>query len=275
MARVSVLIPTYNRAPCIVGAVGSALAQTYKDLQVIIYNDGSDENDGCIEKRGDLIRVCENTETVLAKHLKDSRIKYVKNTVNQGIAKTRNTLLKLADTEYACWLDSDDRSNIYRVEILVDAMDTFKPAYVRTASTTFANGSDQTWTFPPQLLWRGGPCVASIMFRPKGAPGYDERFSVCCEDMDWECHLSAVVGRGMNVPFSLYHIGRRSPGRLSMKYKEDDYKKESIRCKDLFIHTSNLWADKIKAKGDTKKPVSAPWTLVSKYIERWYGKYHG
>ena len=91
--KVSVIMPTYNRARYIVEAIKSVQSQTLRDWELIVVDDGStDGTDGIMQE--------------LAKA--DLRIRYVKQGVNLGIAKTRNHGVSLARAGYIAMLDSDD-----------------------------------------------------------------------------------------------------------------------------------------------------------------------
>jgi hypothetical protein len=104
MPKVSVIIPTYNRADFIEEAVESALCQTYKDFEIIIVDDGSTDN----------------TKDVLQKF--HNKIRYVyKN--NGGVASARNSGIKHAHGEYIAFLDSDDLWLPERLKIGVQALD--------------------------------------------------------------------------------------------------------------------------------------------------------
>ena len=93
MPKVSILMTTYNRAKLISIAIDSILAQTFYDWELVIVDDGSDDN----------------TEEVTGKYLKANfPIKFVKNKVNFGITKSRNLALSLCSGEYIAVLDSDD-----------------------------------------------------------------------------------------------------------------------------------------------------------------------
>lgn len=96
---ISVLIPTYNRSKTIKDSVLSILSQTYHNINVIIYDDGSSD-----------------ATSEIIKNINDNRIRYITSTENLGVQIARNELLNLAKTEYACWHDSDDISNIHRIE---------------------------------------------------------------------------------------------------------------------------------------------------------------
>lgn len=87
---VSIIIPTYNRAPLIGAAIASVLAQTFSDFEVIVVDDGStDETEKAVRE------------------LPDSRIIYIKQE-RKGRSRARNTALCLAQGRYIAFLDSDD-----------------------------------------------------------------------------------------------------------------------------------------------------------------------
>lgn len=87
---ISVIIPTYNREKTILNAVNSVLKQTYKDIEVIVVDDGSKDNTAQVFK-----------------HVKDSRVKYIYQE-NAGACVARNNGIKHARGEYIAFNDSDD-----------------------------------------------------------------------------------------------------------------------------------------------------------------------
>jgi glycosyltransferase involved in cell wall biosynthesis len=100
---VSVIIPTYNRADYLKLALKSVLEQTYKNIEVIVVDDGS----------------MDNTAEVVA-DFNDPRIKYFYQK-NTGLpAATRNRGLREASGEYIAFLDSDDLWLPEKLEIQVD-----------------------------------------------------------------------------------------------------------------------------------------------------------
>src|SRR6056297_2055943 len=90
---VSVNLTTYNRAHLLHRAIKSVLNQAYKNLEIIIVDDGSDDN---------TYEVLEN----LGKN--DNRINYIKHAKNRGNAAARNTALKNSSGEYIAFMDDDD-----------------------------------------------------------------------------------------------------------------------------------------------------------------------
>jgi glycosyltransferase involved in cell wall biosynthesis len=86
---VSVVVPTYNRAGYIRRAVDSVLAQTYRDFEVIIVDDGSDDDTQCVvEAYG-------------------GRVRYVFQD-NAGPGAARNHGTRISTGTYLAFLDSDD-----------------------------------------------------------------------------------------------------------------------------------------------------------------------
>lgn len=91
MVVISVITPTYNRARFLPNAVASVLAQTHADLELIIVDDGSEDN----------------TRNVLKPFLADKRVRYF-HQENQGQSHARNLALKQATGDFIAFLDSDD-----------------------------------------------------------------------------------------------------------------------------------------------------------------------
>lgn len=100
MPEISVLMPVYNtKEEFLREAVESILNQTFADFELIIVDDGS-END---------------IETIV-KSYNDDRIRFYKNEKNLGVARTRNRLMDLAEGKYAAFQDSDDIAFPERLE---------------------------------------------------------------------------------------------------------------------------------------------------------------
>lgn len=91
MPKVSIIIPTYNRAHLIGRAIQSVLNQTYQDFELIIVDDGSRDD----------------TEKFV-KCLEDERIVYIRHEENKGPSAARNTGIKESKGEYIAFQDSDD-----------------------------------------------------------------------------------------------------------------------------------------------------------------------
>ena len=90
--KVSVVIPTYNRAYCLPATIGSLQAQTYPHWEALVIDDGS--SDG-------------TAELMRALSAADPRVRYVPQK-NAGVSAARNAGLRIADGHWTAFLDSDD-----------------------------------------------------------------------------------------------------------------------------------------------------------------------
>jgi len=91
MSRVSVVIPTYNRAGLLKRAVNSVLSQTFADLEVLIVDDSSPDD----------------TAAMVAA-IDDPRVRYFRHCTNRGVSASRNTALSHVTGEFVAFLDDDD-----------------------------------------------------------------------------------------------------------------------------------------------------------------------
>ena len=90
---VSVIIPVYKAEQYIHHCLDSMLAQTFKDFEIILIDDGSPDKSG---------EICDSYAAA------DNRIKVIRNEKNSGAAVSRNKALELAQGEFIAFLDSDD-----------------------------------------------------------------------------------------------------------------------------------------------------------------------
>lgn len=90
--KISVIIPVYNTEQYLDKCIESVVNQTYKNLEIILVDDGSTDKSGVI---------CDKWAK------EDMRIKVI-HQENQGRASARNTGLKNAFGDYIGWVDSDD-----------------------------------------------------------------------------------------------------------------------------------------------------------------------
>lgn len=89
---ISIIIPIYNKEPYLKECVNSVITQTYKNLDIILVNDGSADNS---------LSICE------AFLEKDERVTII-NQNNQGVSTARNNGLNKAKGEWVYFLDADD-----------------------------------------------------------------------------------------------------------------------------------------------------------------------
>ena len=91
--RFSVIIPLYNKGPYLSKALASVIAQTFRDFELIVVDDGSTD---------DSFKVAQFV-------LKDAEVKHqLIRQVNAGVSTARNNGVMAASGDYICFLDADD-----------------------------------------------------------------------------------------------------------------------------------------------------------------------
>lgn len=103
---VSVVVPTFNRSSQLIEAIESVFAQTFQDFELIIVDDGSDDD----------------TARAVAAH-SETKIKYIKIAHSGRPAVARNTGVRSALGKYIAFLDSDDIWMPDKLAFQVDLMD--------------------------------------------------------------------------------------------------------------------------------------------------------
>lgn len=90
-SKVSIVIPAYNREKYIADAIESVLAQTYKNLELIVWDDGSTDE----------------TLYIAARYVDDRRVKVI-SFKHQGLGYSLKTVIAKTTGDYVGWVDSDD-----------------------------------------------------------------------------------------------------------------------------------------------------------------------
>jgi glycosyltransferase involved in cell wall biosynthesis len=104
---ITIIVPVYNSYDYIDRCIESILKNTYKNIELILINDGS--NDKSLEK--------------LEKYKSNKKVKII-NQENIGVAKTRNKGIKLATGEYIMFIDNDDFIDNTYIEEYVNNIDS-------------------------------------------------------------------------------------------------------------------------------------------------------
>jgi glycosyltransferase involved in cell wall biosynthesis len=105
MGKVSVIIPCYNHGRYLFEAITSVFNQTYKNIEVIVVNDGSNDNTEYVSTQFELV-------------------KYYK-TENRGVSHARNYGIKKSSGEYIICLDADDTLKQNYIEEVIKYIDQY------------------------------------------------------------------------------------------------------------------------------------------------------
>ena len=102
--KVAIIIPVYNSSEFLGECIESVIAQTYKNLEIILVNDGSTDN---------------SLEIIEKYSRNDKRIRYC-SLKNSGVSTARNKGLKMCESDKIVFVDSDDVITPNLIEMLTD-----------------------------------------------------------------------------------------------------------------------------------------------------------
>ncbi len=105
--RVSVIVPTFNRARLLPRSIRSVLNQTFEDFELLVIDDGSTDD----------------TADVLAS-MSDPRLRHLRQPDNAGVAHARNRGLREARGRFIAFLDSDDAWHAPKLQRQIDHFET-------------------------------------------------------------------------------------------------------------------------------------------------------
>lgn len=121
--KVSIIVPAYNAEKTVCAAIDSLLRQTYKNIEIIVVNDGSsDRTAEVLEPYGELIRVIHKG--------------------NGGVSSARNRGIQEATGEYLMFADADDLCREDMVESVVTKMHLEQVDFVIAGFTKVRGTSD-------------------------------------------------------------------------------------------------------------------------------------
>lgn len=110
---VSIVVPVYNAERFLEDTINTVRKQTYENWELLLVDDCS--TDKC--------------ERIVSKYKDDKRIRWIKQIKNVGPARTRNHGISLANGEYLCFLDADDKWDEKKIEKQIDYMKRNKCAF--------------------------------------------------------------------------------------------------------------------------------------------------
>jgi len=101
--KISVIVPIYNMEKYLVNCLDSILLQSFTNFEIVLINDGSDDNSGSI---------CD------AYAEKDRRIR-IFHVNNGGVTKARKIGVEKASGDYICFVDADDTLPIHSLKLML------------------------------------------------------------------------------------------------------------------------------------------------------------
>ena len=205
---ISVILPVYNGEQLIRSSVSSVLTQTYKNLELIIIDDASDDNTHGI---------CRELSQ------QDSRIKILANRSNRGVLGSRARAVDMAKGEWIAFIDADDQWQEEKLEKQIALRDSTGCDIVFTGSAfTNENGEPYEWIMHvpaevdyKRLLKQNVISNSSVLVRKKdfvkhspfGDPGRNMHEDFAC----WLSMLkSGLCACGIDEPLITYRVSKGS-----------------------------------------------------------------
>lgn len=214
MPKISVIIPAYNAEATILETIDSVLKQTFTDFELLVINDGSQDN----------------TQTVV-ESISDARVQVI-SYPNGGVCVARNRGISLAKGELIAFLDADDLWTSDKLEKQYAALQEHPEAGVAYSWTCFMDVTDSQTppTFLPSLEyeWTGDvyPNLlvqdfihsgSNTLIRREAIASVGEFDQTCAGCADWDYWLRLAAKWPFVVVKKCQIFYRRMPGSMSSK----------------------------------------------------------
>ena len=124
---ISIIVPIYNVDKYLEECIESLKNQTYKNLEIILINDGSTDES---------VKICEKYKE------KDNRIVFI-NKNNGGAASAKNEGLKMATGDYIAFVDSDDFIELDMIEYMVNTIKKYNSDIVQCSFTNLYKNTEK------------------------------------------------------------------------------------------------------------------------------------
>lgn len=277
---ISVIIPCYNASRFLNAAVASIVNQTYKNLEILLINDGSSDN---------TLSIIEHW------HEKDERIKVVNNTVNLKLIKTLNKGISLSSGSYIARMDADDIALPDRLEKQLKYMQDNPAVDIISTYCKYINADDSIHSinthfccsthsalsfmaiFESPLLHPGVFAKSALfkenLYADKPSAAHVEDYELWCRLLNKGFRLGAITEYAL-----LY---RRNPESVSFKNRELQSANHIYCSSQQLLHTlpeetvdqeifeTILTRQKKYNRKNLKKAIITLDMLCGKYIEKY------
>lgn len=237
MPRVSVIIPSYNCARYLGRAIDSARAQTYKDYEILVVDDGSTDD----------------TKDVAMQYGRKVTYLYQQ---NRGVSAARNHAILKANGELLAYLDADDMWYPEKLERQVAFLDVHQECGMVHSEMSVINEQDEilhlrfyeeTKRSVPQ-----GHCVQQLLMRCHIQPltvverrssfdrvgGFDERLRVAEDYLHW----IMIAAEGQALGYMAEPLGKYRWRTGSLIGNRPRLLEDYVRICDILLHEKPIAA---------------------------------
>lgn len=231
MPLISVLIPCHNAAPWLQAAIDSVRDQTHRDLEILVYDDGS--TDGSVE----IVRKAAT---------EDARIVVMGEPANRGIVYALNTMLQASRGDYIARMDSDDICLPHRFERQLQFIKAGNADLCGTWFQEFGDGIARTvhWHSKPEelraaMLFQNALCHPTVMAKREVFEAFDYREN-CNLAEDYDLFVRSLARfRLANLPEVLlrYRRHRQQATRARRAQMEEVTRRirvEALQAQDIY-----------------------------------------
>jgi GT2 family glycosyltransferase len=198
---VTAIIPTYNRGHLLVRAIQSVIEQSFQDWELVVVDDGSDDD-----------------SRLLVKSFRDSRISYVRQ-AHRGVSAARNAGIRAAQYPWISFLDSDDYWHPRKLQLQVEELERrplFRMIYTDEIWIRRGVRVNQKKMHRKYDGWIYDKCLPLCIISPSSAllhrqlleeiGDFDEQLPVC-EDYELWLRISAREPIRFLPEFLIYKTG--------------------------------------------------------------------
>lgn len=147
--KISVVLPTYNRAQLLKRSIQSVLDQTYKDFEVIVVDDGSTDN---------------TEEVVRRLIIKDKRVRFIKFKENKGANAARNAGIRASRGKFVAFQDSDDVWNPIKLAVQIKVLNK-APKEVGAVYCAWRVVGEKSKIMPPKRILNKSGNIHKVLLR--------------------------------------------------------------------------------------------------------------
>lgn len=229
MKKVSVVIPCFNQSGFLLDAIESVMNSTYKNIEVIVVNDGS--TDKSPDEISNLLSPFENIVLI--------------NQQNSGVCVARNNGITKASGEYILPLDADDKIAETYIEKAISILENNPDiGIVYCEAEFFGNDKNKKWNLKPATLYN--MLIQNRIF-PSGVyrkskflevRGYKKEMELGCEDWDFWLSIIETGSKIYQLPEVLFYYRKQQNKRTKRSLKPLNYLK--IRLNMIKFH-KNLY----------------------------------
>ena len=245
---VSIILPVYNGERFIASAIASVMSQTYTNWELLIVNDGSDD---------------ESASIIEGFSTKDNRIRSF-HQPNGGVNSARAKGVDNAGGEYLTFLDADDTLIPAALQVMTDALSETVDLVCCGKESLSLDRDDYL-----KALWRGSilPGICTKMFKAALYKQIDyalDRHLVMGEDLLINSIYALTINRAVIIPTNVYCVNYQNEASVTKTFKHNwEYEKF------YFSKVQELFLDKctdLDSYEQTKLLVYKSWLNAMKYV---------